>query len=78
MANNHGGSGSKFVSVNLNKLYGQPSHHNYPPHSGSYGPGVGTNRARPGGHASSGGGMVVLSRNRPLQKAVPKLSVPPP
>ncbi|CAI9272532.1 unnamed protein product [Lactuca saligna] len=78
MANNHGGSGSKFVSVNLNKLYGQPSHHNYPPHSGSYGPGVGTNRARPGGHASTGGGMVVLSRNRPLQKAVPKLSVPPP
>lgn len=76
MANNHGGSGSKFVSVNLNKLYGQPSHHNYPSHSGSYGPGVGTNRARPGGHA--GGGMVVLSRNRPLQKAVPKLSVPPP
>ncbi|KVI09057.1 uncharacterized protein LOC112510798 isoform X2 [Cynara cardunculus var. scolymus] len=78
MANNHGGSGSKFVSVNLNKLYGQPSHHNYPPHSGPYGPGVGTNRARPGGHASAGGGMVVLSRNRPLQKAVPKLSVPPP
>lgn len=78
MANNHGGSGSKFVSVNLNKLYGQPSHHNYPPHSGSYGPGVGTNRARPGGHATAGGGMVVLSRNRPLQKAAPKLSVPPP
>ncbi|KAL4577407.1 hypothetical protein LXL04_013516 [Taraxacum kok-saghyz] len=78
MANNHGGSGSKFVSVNLNKLYGQPSHHNYPPHSGSYAPGVGPNRARPGGHASAGGGMVVLSRNRPLQKAVPKLSVPPP
>lgn len=78
MANNNGGSGSKFVSVNLNKLYGQPSHHNYPPHSGSYGPGVGANRPRPGVHASAGGGMVVLSRNRPLQKAVPKLSVPPP
>ncbi|KAK1438086.1 hypothetical protein QVD17_03889 [Tagetes erecta] len=72
MANNHGGSGSKFVSVNLNKLYGQPSHHNYQSHSGSYGLG---NRARPG---SAGGGMVVLSRNRPLQKATSKLSVPPP
>ncbi|KAI3799034.1 hypothetical protein L1987_34322 [Smallanthus sonchifolius] len=78
MANNHGASGSKFVSVNLNKLYGQPSHHNYQSHSGSYGTGAGTNRARPGGHASAGGGMVVLSRNRPLQKAMPKLSVPPP
>ncbi|KAI3704668.1 hypothetical protein L1987_74895 [Smallanthus sonchifolius] len=76
MANNHGGSGSKFVSVNLNKLYGQPSHHNYPSHSGAYG--VGTNRVRPGGHVTAGGGMVVLSRNRPLQKAMPKLSVPPP
>ncbi|KAL8247040.1 hypothetical protein R6Q59_008256 [Mikania micrantha] len=75
MANNHGGSGSKFVSVNLNKLYGQASHLNYQSHSGSYGPGVGANRARTGG---PGGGMVVLSRNRPLQKAMPKLSVPPP
>ncbi|XP_071710707.1 uncharacterized protein [Rutidosis leptorrhynchoides] len=79
MANNHGGSGSKFVPVNLNKSYGQPSHNNnYPPHSGTYGPGVGTNRARLSGHASGGSGMVVLSRNRPLQKPVPKLSVPPP
>ncbi|KAI3704669.1 hypothetical protein L1987_74896 [Smallanthus sonchifolius] len=78
MANNHGGSGSKFVSVNLNKLYGQPSHHSYPSHSGAYGQGVGTNRVRPGGHVTAGGGMVVLSRNRPLQKAMPKLSVPPP
>ncbi|MFS8010971.1 hypothetical protein Hanom_Chr14g01303301 [Helianthus anomalus] len=75
MANNHG---SKFVSVNLNKLYGQPSHHNYHSHTASYGPSpVGPNRPRP---ASAGGGigMVVLSRNRPLQKAMPKLSVPPP
>lgn len=82
MANNHAGSGPKFVSVNLNKLYGQPSYNNnnYPPNNGIYGPGVGTNRARPGGNASvgGGGGMVVLSRNRALQKAVPKLSVPPP
>ncbi|KAL8247039.1 hypothetical protein R6Q59_008255 [Mikania micrantha] len=75
MANNHGGSGSKFVSVSLNKLYGQASHHSYLSHSGSYGAGFGTNRARPGG---PGGGMVVLSRNRPPQKAMPKLSVPPP
>ncbi|MFS8010967.1 hypothetical protein Hanom_Chr14g01303211 [Helianthus anomalus] len=75
MANNHG---SKFVSVNLNKLYAQPSHHNYHSHTGSYGPpGAGANRARPTS-AGGGGGMVVLSRNRPLQKAVPKLSVPPP
>ncbi|KAM0022447.1 hypothetical protein Hdeb2414_s0023g00628661 [Helianthus debilis subsp. tardiflorus] len=76
MANNHG---SKFVSVNLNKLYGQPSHHNYYSHTGSYGPpGAGPNRARPASAGGGGGGMVVLSRNRPLQKAVPKLSVPPP
>ncbi|KAJ0464687.1 hypothetical protein HanHA300_Chr14g0530101 [Helianthus annuus] len=74
MANNHG---SKFVSVNLNKLYGQPSHHNYHSHTGSYGPpGAGPNRARPA--SAGGGGMVVLSRNRPLQKAMPKLSVPAP
>ncbi|XP_057959881.1 uncharacterized protein LOC131152172 isoform X3 [Malania oleifera] len=66
------GVGSKFVSVNLNKSYGQPSH---PPPSSSYG-----SRARPGGHSSGGGGggMVVLSRPRSSQKAGPKLSVPPP
>ncbi|PWA68830.1 hypothetical protein CTI12_AA304970 [Artemisia annua] len=81
MANNHGGSGSKFVSVNLNKLYGQQSSsnnntNNYTPHNGAaYGPGG--SRARGGG--MGGGGMVVLSRNRSMQKAVvPKLSVPPP
>nr|GEV52754.1 hypothetical protein [Tanacetum cinerariifolium] len=77
MANNHGGSGSKFVSVNLNKLYGHQSsgsnNNNYTPHNGAaYGPGG--SRARP-----SGGGMLVLSRNRNMQKvAAPKLSVPPP
>ncbi|KAJ0704134.1 hypothetical protein HanPI659440_Chr14g0559291 [Helianthus annuus] len=76
MANNHG---SKFVSVNLNKLYGQPSHLNYHSHTGSYGPpGAGPNRARPTSAGGGGGGMVVLSRNRPLQKAMPKLSVPAP
>nr|XP_043632438.1 uncharacterized protein LOC122603718 [Erigeron canadensis] len=78
MANNHGGSGSKFVSVNLNKLYGQQSNSNHHHNSNNYGPG----RVRVGGNAAggggSGGGMVVLSRNRPLQKAMPKLSVPPP
>ncbi|XWS41920.1 hypothetical protein CRYUN_Cryun17cG0123700 [Craigia yunnanensis] len=70
MANS--GVGNKFVSVNLNKSYGQqPSkHHYHSHHSGSYG----SNRARPG----SGGGMVVLSRPRSSQKAGPKLSVPPP
>lgn len=78
---NPGGVGAKFVSVNLNKSYGQSSHHNYQPYSsGSYGPAG--SRVRPGSHASAGagggGGMVVLSRNRPLQKAAPKLSVPPP
>ncbi|XP_062002882.1 uncharacterized protein LOC133720542 isoform X1 [Rosa rugosa] len=67
------GVGAKFVSVNLNKSYGQPSHHHHPPHPGSYGP----NRSRPGGsHAT--GGMVVLSRPRSAHKAGPKLSVPPP
>ncbi|XP_076952629.1 uncharacterized protein LOC143626407 [Bidens hawaiensis] len=66
--NNHGPYGSKFVSVNLNKLYGQPSHHSYAPAA----------RPRPAGGAHAGGGMVVLSRNRTLQKPTPKLSVPPP
>lgn len=69
------GVGAKFVSVNLNKSYGQPSHHHHhqhPPHPSSYG----SNRSRPGSHGS--GGMVVLSRPRSAHKAGPKLSVPPP
>lgn len=63
------GAGSKFVSVNLNKSYGQPSH-----------PPFGYNRARPGSHGGGGGGggMVVLSRPRSSQKIGSKLSVPPP
>ncbi|KDP31924.1 hypothetical protein JCGZ_12385 [Jatropha curcas] len=70
------GVGNKFVSVNLNKSYGQHQyhqhHHNNQHHSSSYG----SNRTRPGG---GGGGMVVLSRPRSSQKAAgPKLSVPPP
>ncbi|KAG8642616.1 uncharacterized protein LOC110627596 [Manihot esculenta] len=70
------GVGNKFVSVNLNKSYGQQQyhqhHHNNQHHSSSYG----SNRNRPGG---VGGGMVVLSRPRSSQKAAgPKLSVPPP
>ncbi|OVA15811.1 hypothetical protein BVC80_1825g52 [Macleaya cordata] len=63
------GVGSKFVSVNLNKSYGQPSN--------SSGP----SRVRSGGHGV-GSGMVVLSRHRSsimgAQKSGPKLSVPPP
>ncbi|XP_065874928.1 uncharacterized protein [Euphorbia lathyris] len=70
------GVGNKFVSVNLNKSYGQQQyhqhHHNTQHHSSSYG----SNRNRPFG---GGGGMVVLSRPRSLQKASrPKLSIPPP
>lgn len=72
------GIGNKFVSVNLNKSYGQShhqhqnNHHHSLSHSGYYG----SNRARPAG---GGGGMVVLSRPRSSQKAAgPKLSVPPP
>ncbi|XVF15563.1 hypothetical protein REPUB_Repub09cG0165100 [Reevesia pubescens] len=73
MANS--GVGNKFVSVNLNKSYGQQSskHHYHSHHSGSYG----SNRARPAG-GGGGGGMVVLSRPRSSQKVGPKLSVPPP
>lgn len=66
------GVGTKFVSVNLNKSYGQ-AHHHHSSHSNSYG----SNRTRPGGHGA-GGGMVVLSRPRSSQKPGPKLSVPPP
>lgn len=66
------GVGAKFVSVNLNKSYGQ-AHHHHSSHSNSYG----SNRTRPGSHGA-GGGMVVLSRPRSSQKPGPKLSVPPP
>ncbi|OEL23536.1 hypothetical protein BAE44_0015445, partial [Dichanthelium oligosanthes] len=66
----------KFVSVNLNRSYGQPapsSHH-----------GGGGRPSRPAGAgSSSGGGMVVLSRPRGGGSSLakpqpPKLSVPPP
>lgn len=72
---NHGGVGSRFVSVNLNKSYGQSSHHDNKSYSGSNGPAAGVGRGRSG---SGGGGMVVLSRHRSTQKIGPKLSVPPP
>ncbi|KAE8695359.1 TUDOR-SN protein 1 isoform 2 [Hibiscus syriacus] len=70
------GVGNNFVSVNLNKSYGQQSSkHHYPSHySGSYG----SNRGRTVAGGRGGGGMVVLSRPRSSQKAGPKLSVPPP
>ncbi|XP_043715296.1 uncharacterized protein LOC122663725 isoform X2 [Telopea speciosissima] len=68
------GVGTKFVSVNLNRSYGQR------PSSMSN---AGASRVRPGSHGSSvGGGMVVLSRPRSSivgpQKIGSKLSVPPP
>ncbi|XP_042483548.1 uncharacterized protein LOC122063937 isoform X2 [Macadamia integrifolia] len=69
------GVGNKFVSVNLNKSYGQP------PSSLSN---AGASRVRPGSHGNTGGGggMVVLSRSRNsivgVQKTGPRLSVPPP
>ncbi|KAI4386690.1 hypothetical protein MLD38_004601 [Melastoma candidum] len=71
------GVGTKFVSVNLNKSYGQQRgqgnhHHHHNGGSHSYGITAGS-RTRGGG-----GGMVVLSRPRSSQKAGPKLSVPPP
>nr|GMD55260.1 uncharacterized protein LOC109188977 isoform X1 [Ipomoea batatas] len=72
---NPGGIGTKFVSVNLNKSYGQPHHHSHQSSSGSYGQ-AGAGRGRPG--SGGGGGMVVLSRPRSSQKTGPKLSVPPP
>ncbi|CAD5177814.1 unnamed protein product [Musa acuminata subsp. malaccensis] len=65
---------SKFVSVNLNRSYGQPSSST----SSVYG------RSRPGsgGGGSGGGGMVVLSRARSsassAAKTGQKLAVPPP
>lgn len=56
-------SGTKYVSVNLNKSYGQ---------KGSTAPAP---RSAAGG---SGGGMAVLSRPRSSQKIGGKLAVPPP
>ncbi|KAJ8567250.1 hypothetical protein K7X08_019458 [Anisodus acutangulus] len=73
---NHGGVGSKFVSVNLNKSYGQSFHHDNKSYSGSYGQAAAVGRGWPG--SGGGGGMVVLSRHRSTQKIGPKLSVPPP
>ncbi|KAL0450340.1 UNVERIFIED_CONTAM: hypothetical protein Slati_1590400 [Sesamum latifolium] len=61
--------GAKFVSVNLNKSYGQQnqhSHHTHYPYSNgggaSYGQAAAAGRGRAG--SGGGGGMVVLSRNR--------------
>ncbi|GMI76882.1 hypothetical protein like AT3G50370 [Hibiscus trionum] len=70
------GVGNNFVSVNLNKSYGQQSskHHYHSHYSGSYG----SNRGRTVAGGRGGGGMVVLSRPRSSQKAGHKLSVPPP
>ncbi|XP_044470635.1 uncharacterized protein LOC123199667 isoform X1 [Mangifera indica] len=74
------GVGTKFLSVNLNKSYGQSHHqHHNNQHNLSHLGHHGSNRSRPGGGAGGGGGMVVLSRPRSSQKATgPKLSVPPP
>ncbi|KAG0550824.1 hypothetical protein BDA96_01G370800 [Sorghum bicolor] len=68
----------KFVSVNLNRSYGQPA-----PSSHHGGGGGGGRPSRPAGAGSSaGGGMVVLSRPRGASSLAkpqaPKLSVPPP
>ncbi|XP_038699848.1 uncharacterized protein LOC119997101 isoform X2 [Tripterygium wilfordii] len=68
------GAGNKFVSVNLNKSYGQQHHNHHPHHSSAYG----TAWTRPGSGGGGGGGMVVLSRPRSSHKTGPKLSVPPP
>ncbi|GJN40917.1 hypothetical protein PR202_gn00334 [Eleusine coracana subsp. coracana] len=61
----------KFVSVNLNRSYGQPAHSSH-----------GGRPSRPAASSSGGGGgMVVLSRQRGSSLAKPqppKLSVPPP
>lgn len=77
--------GSKFVSVNLNKSYGQSSHHSHYTHfnggGGSYGQAAAAaGRGRVGGGGGGGGGMLVLSRNRGglAPKVASKLSVPPP
>ncbi|GMH14779.1 hypothetical protein Nepgr_016620 [Nepenthes gracilis] len=66
------GVGNKFVSVNLNKSYGQSSQPN--PSNRAHGSGL----SRVGGYGGGGGGMVVLSRPRSSHKTGPRLSVPPP
>ncbi|CAN1814643.1 hypothetical protein LINPERHAP1_LOCUS27188 [Linum perenne] len=86
---NPGVGTNKFLSVNLNKSYGQHQqyhHHHHHNHNQSqsnnqYHSGSAYGRGRPGGGGvgGGGGGMVVLSRPRSSQKAAgPKLSVPPP
>lgn len=72
---NHG-VGTKFVSVNLNKSYGQQQAHPPHHHTSSFG----SSRVRPSAAhgGGGGGGMVVLSRPRSSQKVGSKLSVPPP
>nr|XP_009390897.1 PREDICTED: uncharacterized protein LOC103977174 [Musa acuminata subsp. malaccensis] len=66
---------SKFVSVNLNRSYGQPS-------SSSSSSVHGRSRPGSGGGGGGGGGMVVLSRSRSsatsAAKTAQKLAVPPP
>ncbi|KAJ8501221.1 hypothetical protein OPV22_011773 [Ensete ventricosum] len=65
---------SKFVSVNLNRSYGQPSSSSSSVH--------GRSRPGSGGGGGGGGGMVVLSRARSsatsAAKTAQKLAVPPP
>lgn len=71
MANS--GSGNRFVSVNLNKSYGQHTTSSGSSHSSS-------GRPRPSGHSHGHGGMLVLTRPRAQvggQKGS-KLAVPPP
>ncbi|CAH9145523.1 unnamed protein product [Cuscuta epithymum] len=75
---NSGGAGTKFVSVNLNKSYGQPYQRANQSYSGSYGQAASSRGGRPGSGGGGGGGMVVLSRPKSSQKVGPKLSVPPP
>ncbi|KAL5992799.1 hypothetical protein ACLOJK_013718 [Asimina triloba] len=74
MANPGSSVGSKFVSVNLNKSYGQPR--------SSSSSSANAARIRPANHGGGGGGMVVLSRPRSSVSAgaknSPKLSIPPP
>ncbi|KAI4325523.1 hypothetical protein MLD38_030911 [Melastoma candidum] len=74
--------GTKFVSVNLNKSYGQQHgqghyHHHHNGGSGFHGISYG-GRARGVGGGGYGGGMVGLSQPWSSQKAGSKLSVPPP
>ncbi|OAY66676.1 hypothetical protein ACMD2_02134 [Ananas comosus] len=66
----------KFVSVNLNKSYGQHSSSSSSSTAAGHGR---AGRYGGGGGGGGGGGMVVLSRPRSSgQKAAPRLAVPPP